>query len=113
MLGAQSACGRRQGRRPADPSAAARGPGQHPVGVPRPGRPLPVSPPLRILAMISAPSDISELSGDDEWSKLNDALMDLAGQGMVEVDRLEAGTLASGFRLAVPSLDRFRREKCL
>src|SRR5579863_7015879 len=65
------------------------------VELPRPVRPLPVSPPLRILAMISAPSDVPELSSDDEWAKLNDALTGLAGQGMVEVDRLEAGTLAA------------------
>jgi CHAT domain-containing protein len=65
------------------------------VELPRPVRPLPVSPPLRILAMISAPTDIPELSSDEEWAKLNDALTGLAGQGMVEVDRLEAGTLAA------------------
>jgi hypothetical protein len=63
--------------------------------MPSPVRPFPVSPPLRILAMISAPSDVPELSGDDEWGKLNGALSDLVGQGMVEVDRLEVGTLAA------------------
>jgi CHAT domain len=63
--------------------------------MPRPVRPLPVSPPLRILAMISAPSDLAGLSGEDEWDKLNDALSDLAARGMVQVDRLEIGTLTA------------------
>jgi CHAT domain len=65
------------------------------VEMPRPPRPFPVSPPLRILAMISAPSDVPELESDDEWDKLTAALTGLTGQGMVQVDRLEAGTLAA------------------
>jgi CHAT domain len=43
--------------------------------------------------MISAPSDRAGLSGEDEWHKLNDALRDLAARGMVQVDRLEIGSL--------------------
>jgi hypothetical protein len=65
------------------------------VEMPRPARPFPVSPPLRILAMISAPNDVPELQGDDEWDKLNTALSDLTDQGMVQVNRLEAGTLSA------------------
>jgi hypothetical protein len=65
------------------------------VEMPRPVRPFPVSPPLRILAMISAPSDVPELQGDDEWDKLTAALADLTGQGMVRADRLPAGTLSA------------------
>jgi len=57
--------------------------------------PFPVSPPLRVLAMISAPVDAPELQGDEEWDKLNGSLADLADRGMVQVDRLEAGTLAA------------------
>ena len=56
---------------------------------------FPISPPLRILAMISAPSDVPGLQVDEEWAKLNDALGDLIRGGMVEVDRLEAGTLSA------------------
>jgi CHAT domain-containing protein len=63
--------------------------------MPKPAQPFPISPPLRILAMISAPSDVSELHGEEEWDKLNDALSDLVRQGMVQVDRTEAGTLAA------------------
>ena len=58
-------------------------------------RPFPVSPPLRILAMISAPTDVPGLEGEEEWSKLTGALDDLIRGGLVEVDRLEAGTLAA------------------
>ena len=65
------------------------------VEMPTPVTPLPVSPPLRVLAMISAPADVPELQGEEEWGKLNEALQDLAGRGMVQVDRLEAGTLAA------------------
>jgi tetratricopeptide (TPR) repeat protein len=65
------------------------------VEMPTPVTPLPVTPPLRVLAMISAPADVPELQGEEEWGKLNEALQDLAGRGMVQVDRLEAGTLAA------------------
>ena len=58
-------------------------------------KPFPISPPLRILAMISAPSDLPELDVEDEWDKLNSTLSGLAGAGMVQVDRLENGTLSS------------------
>ncbi len=65
------------------------------VEMPTPVTPLPVRPPLRVLAMISAPADVPELQGEEEWGKLNEALQDLADRGMVQVDRLEAGTLAA------------------
>jgi hypothetical protein len=63
------------------------------IELPAPVRPFPVSPPLRILAMISAPSDVPPLETEEEWAKLNDTLGDLAGRGLVKVDRLENGTL--------------------
>ena len=65
------------------------------VEMPAPVRPFPISPPLRILAMISAPSDVTGLQDEEEWRKLNDALSDLAHRGMVEVDRLDGGTLSA------------------
>ena len=65
------------------------------VEMPTPERSFPISPPLRILAMISAPSDVQGLEGEEEWGKLNDALDGLAREGMVQVDRLEAGTLSA------------------
>jgi hypothetical protein len=42
--------------------------------LPVPLRPFPISLPLRILAMISAPSDIAGLQIEQEWAKLNGAL---------------------------------------
>jgi tetratricopeptide (TPR) repeat protein len=60
-----------------------------------PVSPFAVSPPLRVLAMISAPEDLPRLQGEQEWGKLTDALADLAERGMVQVDRLEVGTLAA------------------
>ncbi len=65
------------------------------VEMPTPVRSFPISPPLRILAMISAPNDIPGLEGEEEWGKLNAALDGLAREGMVQVDRLEAGTLSA------------------
>jgi hypothetical protein len=65
------------------------------VEMPTPVRPFPVSPPLRILAMISAPSDVPGLEAEQEWSKLRESLGDLIERGMVEVDRLGTGTLAA------------------
>ena len=65
------------------------------VEMPAPVSPFAVSPPLRVLAMISAPDDLPELQGEQEWGKLTGALADLADRGMVQVDRLEAGTLVA------------------
>ncbi len=64
------------------------------VEMPVPVRPFPISPPLRILAMISTPMDAQGLAAEEEWSKLTSALDGLIHEGLVEVDRLEAGTLA-------------------
>jgi CHAT domain len=63
--------------------------------LPAPVRPFPIRPPLRILAMISAPSDVAELDAEQEWGKLTETLRPLVSQGLVEVDRLENGTLAA------------------
>jgi hypothetical protein len=63
--------------------------------MPARARPFPISPPLRILAMISTPSDVPGLEVEEEWSKLNDTLGDLRRRGIVQVDRLERGTLAA------------------
>ena len=61
--------------------------------LPKPPRPFPISLPLRVLAMISAPSDIPWLSGAEEWGRLNRGLEDLAHSGTVHLSRLESGTL--------------------
>jgi CHAT domain-containing protein/WD40 domain-containing protein len=65
--------------------------------VPDPPRPLPVSPPLRILVMISSPRDprFAQLDVEQEWTKLQGVLGGLEQAGMVRLERLEAATLAA------------------
>jgi CHAT domain/WD domain, G-beta repeat len=65
--------------------------------VPDPPRPLPVSPPLRVLVMISSPSDPSfaELDVEQEWSKLHGVLGGLEQAGLVQLERLEMATLGA------------------
>jgi tetratricopeptide (TPR) repeat protein len=58
-------------------------------------RPLAVKPPLRILVMISSPSDCPQLDVEREWAKLREALGDLERQVLVGLERLEEATLAA------------------
>ena len=59
-----------------------------------PVQPFPIRPPQRILTIVSAPTDIPEIDGEKEWGKLKDELDGLVRDGMVQLDRLETGTLA-------------------
>jgi len=59
-----------------------------------PVQPFPIRPPLRILTIVSAPTDIPEIDGEKEWGKLKDELDGLVRDEMVQLDRLETGTLA-------------------
>jgi len=65
--------------------------------VPDPPRPLPVSPPLRVLVMISSPRDPSfaELDVEQEWAKLQGVLSGLEQAGLVHLERLETATLSA------------------
>lgn len=63
--------------------------------LPSPAKPFPIQPPLRVLAVISAPSDLPPLDVELEWARLNGALQPLASQGLVKVDRLKDGRLAT------------------
>ncbi len=58
-------------------------------------RPLTVKPPLRVLVMISSPSDFPQLDTEKEWQRLNDALADLQAQRTVSLERLNGGSLAA------------------
>jgi tetratricopeptide (TPR) repeat protein len=58
-------------------------------------RPLTVKPPLRVLVMISNPSDFPPLDTEKEWQRLNDALADLQAQRMVSLERLKGGSLSA------------------
>ena len=56
--------------------------------------PLPVESPLRILAVVSTPSDLDQLNVEQEWSNLKTAMAEAEGRGLVEIDRLPAATMA-------------------
>jgi hypothetical protein len=65
--------------------------------VPDPPRPLLVSPPLRVLVMISSPRDsrFAQLDVEQEWTKLHRALGGLEQASLVRLERLETATLAA------------------
>jgi len=65
------------------------------VDLPNPPRPLKVIPPLRILVTISAPHNLPPLDVEDEKSKVQEALADLAAQGLVDIDFTPNGTLST------------------
>jgi outer membrane protein assembly factor BamD (BamD/ComL family) len=57
-------------------------------------RPLAVTPPLRVLMMISSPTDYPQLDVTRESAKMAEALADLEQRGLVTVERQEVATLA-------------------
>jgi hypothetical protein len=61
--------------------------------VPQPPRPLAVDGALRILVVISSPTDLPELDVEDEWRRVQDALATKVAQGTVKIDRLPAPTI--------------------
>jgi tetratricopeptide (TPR) repeat protein len=56
-------------------------------------RPLEVKPPLRVLVMISSPSNYPPLDVEQEWKKLRKALRGLEQRRLVTLERLEEATL--------------------
>jgi hypothetical protein len=65
------------------------------MDLPMPVRPLTVTPPLRVLVMISSPADFPQLDVGAEWDRLNEALDALAKRGLVTISRLPSASLAS------------------
>ncbi|MGE5140821.1 MAG: CHAT domain-containing protein [Rudaea sp.] len=65
------------------------------VDLPERIRPLPVKPPLRVLAMISSPSDVAPLDVSAEFAKLQRALSGAEGSGLVSLEKLESGSLSA------------------
>lgn len=63
--------------------------------VPHPPRPLMVDGALRILVVISSPTDLPELDVEAEWRRVQDALAVKVGQGTVRIDRLPAPTIGA------------------
>lgn len=58
-------------------------------------RPLAVTPPLRVLVMISSPTDYDTLDVEREWSSLKNALADLEQRGLIALERMTDATLAA------------------
>lgn len=56
-------------------------------------QPIAVTPPIRVLVMISSPSDYPTLDVEAEWKRLNDSLADLIAAGTIAIDRLDDATL--------------------
>jgi hypothetical protein len=58
-------------------------------------RPLAVKPPIRILVMISSPTNYPKLEVEQEWANLNQALDDLKRRGLVTLEKLEKANLTA------------------
>jgi len=58
-------------------------------------RPLAVKLPIRILVMISSPTNYPKLDVEQEWANLNRALDDLKLRGLVTLEKLQNATLAA------------------
>jgi hypothetical protein len=61
-------------------------------------KPFRVEPPLRIVGMVSSPSDVVELNVEEEKRRLEDALADLVASRHVEIVWLEKATLGALLR---------------
>lgn len=56
-------------------------------------QPIAVTPPIRVLVMISSPTDYPTLDVEAEWTRLNEALSDLIGKNQIAIERLDDATL--------------------
>jgi Tol biopolymer transport system component len=63
------------------------------LDVPDVPRPIAVDGPLRVLAVISSPTDLEELDVEAEWRRLTDALKGRIDAGLVVLDRLPSATV--------------------
>src|SRR5688572_2351812 len=58
-------------------------------------QPVSVTPPIRVLVMISSPTDYPSLDVEAEWKRLNESLADLVSAGTIAVERLDDATLSA------------------
>jgi hypothetical protein len=65
------------------------------VELPERIQPISVTPPIRVLVMLSSPTDFPALDVEGEWNKLTDALKDLLASGQIAIDRLDNATLGT------------------
>ncbi len=63
------------------------------LDVPNVARPISVDGPLRVLAIISAPTDVEELDVEAEWARIQEALAPRVDEGLVVIDRLPQATV--------------------
>ncbi len=63
------------------------------LDLPRPPRPIAVDGPLRVLVVISSPTDLEELDVEAEWARIQEALAPKVADRVVVVDRLPEATL--------------------
>ena len=64
------------------------------LDVPQVPRPMAVDGPLRVLAIISSPTDLDELDVEAEWQRIGEALAPRVAAGLVVIDRLPSATIA-------------------
>jgi Tol biopolymer transport system component len=64
------------------------------LDVPQVPRPMAVDGPLRVLAIISSPTDLDELDVEAEWQRIGEALAPRVTAGLVVIDRLPSATIA-------------------
>jgi hypothetical protein len=58
-------------------------------------QPVAVTPPIRVLVMISSPTDYPSLDVEAEWKRLNESLADLTSAGTIAIERLDDATLSA------------------
>ena len=58
-------------------------------------QPISVTPPIRVLVMLSSPNDYPALDVEAEWTKLTEAVADLSASGQIAVERLDDATLGA------------------
>ncbi|MFN8439899.1 MAG: SUMF1/EgtB/PvdO family nonheme iron enzyme [Caldilineaceae bacterium] len=63
--------------------------------LPQPSRALPVTLPLKVLVVIASPCDYTPLNVEQEWSKVKGAVKELEERGLLQLTRLEQGTLSA------------------
>ena len=62
--------------------------------LPEPEQPLAVTPPLRVLVMLSNPSDVENLEVEEEYKNLKEAVKPLEEENLLAVERLSKATLS-------------------
>ena len=70
------------------------------VDVPEPIAPLTLTGPIRMLVVISSPTDLPLLDVEAEWQRLTTTLTPLTSSGRLELERLDQATL-EGLRVAM------------